>query len=249
MRRTAMFVLMTIVTIGCGSSGSSDSNNNAMPPAPSGTIVSIAVNSSGPTLFLGASETFTAVATYTSGATQTLTTAAWSTDAPAVALVDSAGHVTTVSNGEVTIAADYQGMHASKHVRVLPNYAGIWIGNYTIVSCTPTDGFADKNLCGSFNVGQTFQYGLQLTQNADVVSGLTIIGLLGSSTTSGTVSTDGSLTLTPQIFVGTVEIDLVWKLTCAQANAIGGTVTETWTDTTTPGQMVIEGALQRPTRQ
>lgn len=244
-----MFVLMTIVTIGCGSSGSSDSNNNAMPPAPSGTIVSIAVNSSGPTLFLGASEIFTAVATYTSGATQTLTTAAWSTDAPAVALVDSAGHVTTVSNGEVTIAADYQGMHASKHVRVLPNYAGIWIGNYTIVSCTATDGFADKNLCGSFNVGQTFQYGLQLTQNADVVSGLTIIGLLGSSTTSGTVSTDGSLTLTPQIFVGTVEIDLVWKLTCAQANAIGGTVTETWTDTTTPGQMVIEGALQRPTRQ
>ena len=244
MRRTAAAALVAITAIGCGSN-----STNAMPPAPSGTIVSIAVNSSAPTLFLGATETFAAVATYTSGATQTLTGGAWTTDTPAVALVDSVGRVTTVTNGEATISVDYLGMHASKQVRVLPNYAGSWSGFYTIVSCTPTDGFAAKNLCDSFNIGQTRQYGLQLTQNADVVSGITIIGILGSTTASGTVNMDGSLTLTPPIFVGTVEIDLVWKLTCAQANAIGGTVTQTWTDLVTPGQMVIEGALQRPTKQ
>jgi len=242
-------MLVLIAAIAATACGSSGDNNNAAPPAPSGTIVSIAVNSSGPTLFLGASETFTAVATYTGGGTQTLTGGAWSTDAPAVAVVDSIGRVTTITNGEVTISVDYQGTHASKHVRVVPNYGGTWLGNYTIVSCTPTGGFVDKNLCGSFTVGQTFQYGLQFTQNADVVSGVTVIGLLGSTTTSATMNVDGSLTLTPQIFVNTVQIDLVWNLTCAQANAIGGTVTQTWTDTATPGQMVIVGALQRPTRQ
>jgi len=243
---STLVLAAAIYAIGCGSSGGT---NNAAPPAPSGTVASIAVNSSGPTLFLGASETFTAVATYTSGATQAVTGGAWSSDAPAVALVDSTGRVTSATNGEVTISVDFQGTRGSKKVRVLPNYGGNWLGNYTIVSCTPTDGFVDKNLCGNFNVGKTFQYGLQLTQNADVVSGLTLIGVLGSTTVSASVNADGSLTLTPQIFVGTVSIDLVWTLTCPQANAIGGTVTETWTDAATPGRMVIAGALQRPTKQ
>ena len=236
-----------IVAIGCGGGGTA--GNNQMPPAPSGTIVSIAVNSSAPTLFLGATETFSAVATYTSGATQTVTGAAWTTDAPSVAPVDSSGRVTGAANGEVTISVDYQGVHGSKHVRVLPNYGGSWIGSYTVVSCTPTEGFADQNVCASFNVGQTFQYRLLFTQTADVVSGLTGIGLLGSTTTSSTVNADGSLTFTTQVFVGTVQIDLVWNLTSVLPNVINGTVTQTWMDLTTPGQMVIEGALQSPTKQ
>ena len=57
------------------------------------------------------------------------------------------------------------------------------------------------------------------------------------------------MTFTTQIFVGTVEIDLVWKLTCTRANVINGAVTQTWTDAMTPGQMVIEGVLQSPTKQ
>jgi hypothetical protein len=246
-RRTATFVLSAaIAAASCGGSGGGASN---APPAPSGTIVSITVNSSGPTLFLGSAETFTAVATYTSGATQTLIGAAWSTDAPAVAFVDSAGHVTTVANGEVTISAEYQGTRGSKRLHVVPNYGGTWVGNYTIDSCTQTEGFADKDLCATFAVGQTFQYHLLLTQNADVVTGSTAIGLLGSTTVSSTIGSDGSLTLTPQTFVGTVKVDFVWNLTCPQPDAIGGTVTDTWVDAATPGQMVIQGTLQRPTRQ
>jgi hypothetical protein len=233
-----------IAAIGCGSSG----GNTQMPPAPSGTIVSIAVTSSAPTMFLGASETFSAVATYTSGATQALTAGAWTTDAPTVAQVDSAGRVTGVGNGEVTISFDYQGVHGATHIRVLPNYAGSWLGNYTILSCTPTEGFADQNVCNSFNVGQTFQYRLQLTQTADVVNGQTIVGQLGSTNATSTVNADGSLTLTPQVFVGTVKIDLVWNLTCVLPNIINGTLTQTWMDLATPGQMVIEARLQSPTR-
>lgn len=245
--RWLVWCAAAIMTIGCGGGG--NAGNDQMPPAPSGTIVSIAVTSSAPTLFLGATETFSAVATYTSGATQTLTGGAWTTDAPAVATVDGTGRATGVANGEVTISIDDQGVRGSKHVRVLPNYGGSWIGNYTVVSCTPTEGFADQNVCGNFNAGQTLQYRLQFTQTADVVSGLTIIGLLGSTTTSSIVNTDGSLTFMPQLFVGTVQIDLIWNLTSVLPNVINGTVTQTWVDTTTPGQMVVEGALQSPTRQ
>ena len=63
------------------------------------------------------------------------------------------------------------------------------------------------------------------------------------------MNADGSLTFTPQVFVGTVQIDLVWHLTSVLPNVINGTVTQTWTDVTTPGQMVVEGALQSPTKQ
>lgn len=236
-----------VMTLGCGGGG--NAGNEPLPPAPSGAIVSIAINSSAPTVFLGATETFSAVATYTSGATQTVTGGAWTSDAPAVVGVDGRGQVIGLANGEATISIDYQGVRGSKHIRVLPNYGGSWIGNYTVVSCTNTEGFADQNVCGNFNVGQTFQYRLQFTQTADVVSGLTAIGLIGSTTTSSTVNADGSLTFTPQVFVGTVQIDLTWHLTSVVPNVINGTVTQTWTDVTTPGQMVVEGALQSPTKQ
>jgi hypothetical protein len=243
MGRVTWFVwCAAIAAIGCGSSG----GNNQPPPAPSGTIVSIAVTSSSPMMFLGVTETFSAVATYTSGATQAVTGGTWTTNAPAVAPVDAVGKVTAAGNGEATISVDYQGVHGSTHVRVLPNYGGNWAGSYTVVSCTQTEQI---DFCGSFNVGQTFPYQLLLTQNGDVITGQTAIGLLGSTTVSATINTDGSVTLTPQTFVGTVQIDYVWSLTCSQPNAIGGTVMQTWIDAATPGQMVIQGTLQRPTRQ
>ena len=157
--KAAWATCAAIAAIGCGSSDNSG-DNNTTPPAPSGTIVSIAVNSSAPTMFLEASETFTAVATYTGGATQTVTGGAWATDASAVAQVDaSTGRVVALSNGEATISFDYQGVRGSKHVRVLPNYGGSWdgIGKYTIASCTQTEGFADTNVCGNFGVGQAFR--------------------------------------------------------------------------------------------
>ena len=250
MTRTATFVLSAaIAAISAANCGGSSSSTAPPAPTPSGTIVSIAVNSSGPTLFLGSAETFTAVATYTSGETQTLAGGIWSSDAAAVAVVDSAGRVTSVTNGDVTISVEYQGMRASKHIRVLPNYGGTWVGNYIIVSCTQTEGLADQNLCGTFTVGQAFQYHLLFTQTADVVTGSTAIGLLGSTTVSATIGADGSLTFTPQTFVGTVQIDYVWNLTFAQPNALGGTVMHTWVDATTPGQVVVQGTLQRPTKQ
>lgn len=245
MTRRLMCVFgVLIAATGCGSDSSS------LPATPSGSVVSVAVNSSAPTMFLGGSETFIAVATYSGGESQTVTGGAWSTDTPSVAQVEvQSGRVVAVANGNATISVTYQGLHGSKQIRVLPNYGGNWLGNYFIASCTQTEQFADQNVCGSFNVSQAFQYTLQFTQAADVVSGLTTIGLLGSTSSSSQVGADGSLAFTTQIFVGTVSINLAWALTSTQANVINGSVTQTWTDSTTTGQMVIVGNLQPPAKQ
>ena len=58
-----------------------------------------------------------------------------------LATVTSAGAITGVSIGDVTISVDYQGFKASKKVRVLPNYGGVF------VDPTGTDG--DNPLFGN----------------------------------------------------------------------------------------------------
>ncbi len=102
---------------GCGNGSSGGSATPA--PNPSAAITAIEVKSSGPTLFLGTPETFTAVATLSTGATTTLSLVAWSTSAASVATVDArSGRVLGVASGEVTISVEYQGVRGSKAIRV-----------------------------------------------------------------------------------------------------------------------------------
>ncbi|MFI5178312.1 MAG: hypothetical protein ACHQO8_07105 [Vicinamibacterales bacterium] len=246
--RLAVCVIGAIIAgAGCGSSG----GGTTLPPAPSGTVVSIQVNSQGPTIFLGAPETFTAIATYSSGGTQAITGGLWGTDNPAIAIADATGKVIPQGNGNVTVFVDFQGVRGTKAMRVLPSYAGTWLGNYTVASCTQTGGFADQNLCAQLSPGQVAGFFFQFAQVADTLSGYTGLGQLpiGSTTFTASVALDGSVSFTTQLFVSTLEIDMAWSLTSVVAGVINGTVTETWQDSATPGQMVVVGNIQPPTRQ
>ncbi len=240
-----LFALVMIVAA-CGSGG----GTTTTPPAPSGTVVAISVSSSGPTVFLGIPETFTAVATLSTGATENLAVGAWSSSAPSIAVVETnTGKVTSVANGEVTVSVDYQGVRGSKAVRVVPNYAGNWFGMYVVTSCTQTDGFADTNVCSGFPVGQTFQYGLQLSQTADVVSGHTTIGVLQTNEFTANVGLDGAMSFTATVFVGTLKIDVLWNLASTQPGIITGSLAQNWQDQSMAGEMDVAGSLRPPTRQ
>jgi hypothetical protein len=226
-------------------------NNGSTPPpiAPSGTVVSITVNSSGSSVYLGGVETFTATATLSTGGTQSLLVGTWSTSAAAIATVDSVtGKVTGVSNGTVTISLDYQGVHGSKSVRVVPFYAGNWAGSYIVSGCTQVQGFSDTNQCSNFPIGKALQYGLQLAQAFDTVSGTTNIGLIGMSGDTETIQPDGSLILTTQAFPGTTTIVATWTLISQSAGVLGGTLTQHWTDSSITGSMDITTTLNPPTR-
>jgi hypothetical protein len=217
---------VAMIAAACGSGGGT---TTASPPAPSGTVVAIAVGSTGPTVFLGTPETFTAVATLSTGATENLAVGAWSSSAPSIAIVETGtGKVTSVANGEVTVSVDYQGVRGSKTVRVVPNYGGNWFGMYVVTSCTQTDGFSDTNVCSGFPVGQTFQYGLQFTQTADVVSGRTTIGLLQTTDFTASIALDGTMSFTATVFVGTLKIDVLWNLASTQPGIITGSLAQNW---------------------
>jgi hypothetical protein len=244
-RQAILAVGVLIAASGCG--GSSTEPTPTPPPAPSGTVVSVAVASSGPTVFLGGTETFVAVATLSTGATENLNGGTWSTDAPAVATVGSGtGKVAGVSNGAATVSVEYQGLRGSKAIRVVPNYSGAWLGNFIVSGCTQSGGISDNNLCASFPVGASRQYGLQLSQAADVVSGTTSIGLLGMSPFTANIATDGTLTFSTGAFPGTTTIMANWSLTSLSAGVINGTVAQVWTDQVLTGEMDIAGTLNPP---
>lgn len=247
MKRVGLGMIgLLVVTGGCGGG-----NNGSTPPpiAPSGTVVSITVSSGGSSVYLGGVETFTATATLSTGGTQSLLVGTWSTSSAAIATVDSAtGKVTGVANGTVTISLDYQGVRGSKSVRVVPFYAGNWAGSYIVSGCTQAQGFSDTNQCSNFPIGRSLQYGLQLAQAFDVVSGTTNIGLIGMSGDTETIQPDGSVNLTTNAFAGTTTIVASWTLISQSAGVLGGTLSQHWTDSVITGSMDITATLNPPTR-
>jgi hypothetical protein len=133
-------------------------------------------------------------------------------------------------------------------VRVVPFYAGNWAGSYIVSGCTQAQGFSDTNQCSNFPIGKSLQYGLQLAQAFDVVSGTTNIGLIGMSGDTETIQPDGSLNLTTNAFAGTTTIVASWTLISQSAGVLGGTLSQHWTDSVVAGSMDITATLNPPTR-
>lgn len=239
-RSAAVLVLVSVVMAACGGSS---------PTAPATpTATSITVNSASTHLFLGNSETFTATVTLSNGTTQVLTGGTWSSDASAVAtVVAGTGAVTAVASGEVTIIVDAQGVRGTKRIRVVPSYQGIWVGTYTVNSCVQSGDFVAANLCGTTLIvgSNTLQAGLNLTQSIGAITGQTRLGGIFSDALTGTVNMDGSLSFQVGATVPTLttRVAQAWQLNITQAGRITGTVTQTWTDPSLTGQMVVATTL------
>lgn len=98
----------------------------------------------------------------------------WSVDSPTVAQVDRHGRVTPIASGTVRVTARLGDRSGINTIRVLPDYAGTWSGEYRISACT---GAQDFRTCGRLMVniidGQPARYPftLVLSQDRDQVSG------------------------------------------------------------------------------
>ena len=232
-----LFSVLVVASIGCG---------HGSPAAPSPTA--LAVGSSGAQLFLGASETFSATITLSDGTTEAATGAVWSTDAAAIATVDSTGRVTARASGTVTVIADASGLHATKVIRVLPNYGGSWKGPRAIGNCSALGNsfrFTCEDLDDSFPREMT----ATLIQTGDVVSGTIAFGFLSAPMTA-TVAADGRITFTAvtppdvtKVYTG------AWIFTCTADGAISGTVIFTGHNSAAPADTLTFDGIVSATRQ
>ena len=104
----------------------------------------------------------------------------WSIAPAGVALIDQHGRVSPVSIGTATLTAKYGDKTASRAIRVLPDYAGSWSGEFRITGCT---GGSDFRECGRMIAGAGagngtgsaptpfYPFTMMLSQSRDQVTG------------------------------------------------------------------------------
>jgi hypothetical protein len=234
--KTAAGGLLLITAVAC---------HGHSPTAP--TPTSLAVGSSGPRVFLGATETFTATITLSDGTTEAATGTVWGTDAPAIATVDAGGVVTTHASGTVTVSVDSVGLHATKTVRVLPNYGGNWKGPFAIGNCSSTNSF--HLTCTDLDDSIPRNMTATLLQTADAVSGTIAFGFLSAPMTA-TIASDGSMTFTavtpPDVFK---TYSGAWIITCTTDGTIHGTVIFTGHNSSAPADTLTFDGIVSGTRQ
>jgi hypothetical protein len=179
----AALFLTGLVACGGGGGGSAT--------GPSPTPTSLSISPATEFLKLRAGENFTATAASSSGSTTVAAT--WRSDNQSVVTIDSTGRATAVSSGAATIIAEYQGLSASRLLRVVPDYAGNWRGHARLLVCDDTGDW--ETACDDMGVGELDTFTLIATQQNAAINGTLDIGGMAGSVT-GTIATDGTLAVT-----------------------------------------------------
>jgi hypothetical protein len=119
-------------------------------------------------LKLGATQVLTAVLV-SNGRPGHTVPASWTSDAPGVVAVSEDGRVRAVSLGSATISANVGERSAKQSLRVVPDYDGIWSGDYRVTACNRLRGNG-PSYC-RFIVGADLFIKTVLTQDGLKVSG------------------------------------------------------------------------------
>lgn len=246
--RLIPFGVICVYAVVSSACGSKNSLASILAPTENATVKSLTLTMNSPAL--GGTVQAVAVATFSTGATAPVTTG-FTSDAPAVASSTSAGRVTGVSIGDVTISVEYFGVRASKKVRVLPGYAGLFSGTYVVSSCVQTGGFAAENFCAPFTAGLVLPIDFSHDQSPDLTT-LTGQFRLGTSIGNGTgvVSPSGLLTYTGALAGTTRRMDFRnWAATSPSPGRIVGSFEMVWTDSAVTGSGILTCLSMDMTRQ
>jgi len=162
-------VLAAMAGTSCSDGGDA---RQAGPPSPSAPQISaIDVRVSAAVVLVGHPEPLALTVTYQDGSTVAPNKASWTTDNPAVAVVDHRGTLQPRANGVVTITAAVGDATGRRQVRVAPDYGGSWQGISHIADC-------EGAWCGR---NARFQpsdqpFRMTLTQDGTRVSGQLVLG-------------------------------------------------------------------------
>lgn len=185
--RNLVVVGLLSTTVACGGGGGSPT---APPSTP--TLTGLSITPATDLVRIKANETFAANATFSDGSSRTVQST-WGSDAPGVATIESGGRVTGVASGQATIFADYQGQHATRLLRVLPDYQGRWQGDWSMSGCGDEGDW--RGACGELALGSLWAIALEATQNRDAVNGTVDFGDNQPGQVAGTIRMSGHLVL------------------------------------------------------
>ncbi|MEW5248434.1 Ig-like domain-containing protein [Microbulbifer sp. 2201CG32-9] len=126
----SMAILLSVILSACGGSGGSNGSDTTPTPEPEEpTLVSIQVSpaqdassdGAGVSVKVGDRLQFTAQGSYSDGSTADITDSVdWSSDATAIASVDSQGNVTAVSAGKAAVSASQDGITSNTVMVTVP---------------------------------------------------------------------------------------------------------------------------------
>jgi hypothetical protein len=202
MKRWGKCVCLVVALIGgglmgaCGG-GTGTPTTPSQPATPTPVAVSLTLGATSDLLTLHSNTQFAALANYSDGSTRSVTPT-WSTDVTGIVNINSAGMVFAASSGEVTIAAEFSGLRATRRVQVAPTYTGTWAGTYRVAQCSETGDWRGL-IC--FDEDPTTQWGLPMsfTQDALAVSGWVDAYTDIRTEVRGSVSVSGQLSVAGQV--------------------------------------------------
>ena len=192
-----VFVTALVLAVACGTQDGPTEPTTA--PTPTGVAVTHAAEG---TIFIGHEVQFRATVTLSDGSTAAASEVTWTSDAPEVATVSTAGLVTAVAAGEATVSAEVAGSRGGYlRIRVYPEFQGSWAGRGIATECTATGDSLWSLLCAGFLEGDPAERRgeamLELTQSEAEVGGVVDLGAdRRLEVNSGEVSIDGTLRLT-----------------------------------------------------
>ncbi len=207
--------------------GAACNSKDSSPSGPSQTVTALTLSPATDFLKLKATERFAATARLGDGTTREVT-ARWSSDAVAVATVDSGGLVTAAGIGSATIIADYEGLRATRLLQVLPDYAGRWAGDFVVESCSVTGSFLPQ-WCAQIRALPALPARLDLVQTRSAVSGSWTLQEDATGTITGNIASNGTLTLQGSVFRGGVTTTISsWESLTTDNQSMSGAFTLTW---------------------
>lgn len=216
----------------CG--GGSSPSAPTPSPTPTATTVSVSINPSTDILKVQGTETFTVTATMSDGSSKAVS-GTWASDATGIATMDAAGKVTGVAPGQASISVAYEGVRASRTIRVVPDYQGAWTGDYRVLSCQDSGDFRNEDWCRSALEDGVIKVSMTLTQSRDTVSGTWVHDVMAGAA-QGTIEVDGTLVLS-----GTGKLDSIpmtitgWRSRSADNKGQTGKFTLTFTSSVWSG--------------
>jgi hypothetical protein len=186
----AIAILLVLSAISCG---------HSTPTAPSSSaaaVSSLAITPETGLMVLQQATVFVATATF-SNSTQKAVAATWSSDAPAILRLDQNGTGTAGSAGQAIVAADYQGIRATRPVQVVPEYAGSWDGTILTYTCTDTGDWAGG--CRPVPLPSSSMQIVFERNGTSVAGGATPYSDIPTVPLTGTIAVDGHLTAAGEV--------------------------------------------------
>lgn len=240
MRHRLVLVALVLVAA-CGGSKT--------PTAPDPTVTTIAVTFSGSTALVGGTYALSATAALSDGTTQQITTTGtWGVSPASLASISSDGTLTALAAGTAIVTISHRGQQGSVSVRIVPDYAGNWLGSYTVDSCSETGAFVGQ--CAGFAPpGRVLPFGLQFTQDGGTLTGRTSIGSILSEEFSTPIGSDGSVLVLTRAEFGGTTFDQSWDLNSRTAGRIVGDVFYRVLDPNFAGGLEVRGTLFNTNRQ